>query len=100
VARRENSHGGWIVEVDIRRLYATVLVVFERQAKQDDPAQLVFHGAVSLPLEIPFVLRNVPSPKVVLPYGVQQSGDTSLKRERRKLLAAPSLAFQACVDRE
>jgi hypothetical protein len=41
-------------------VFAEVHVGFERQAKQDEPAQLVFSGTVSLPLEIPFVLRDVP----------------------------------------
>jgi hypothetical protein len=45
---------------DANVLFAEVLAVFERQAKQEEPAQLLFHGAVSLPLEIPLVLREVP----------------------------------------
>jgi hypothetical protein len=44
-------------------LAAEVKVTFHRHAKQEEPTQLVVRGAVTMPVEIPFVLRDVPVPK-------------------------------------
>jgi hypothetical protein len=54
-----SDQGPRVGSEDDGNIFALVDVTFQRNAKQDEPALLVVNGAVTVQVEIPFVLRNV-----------------------------------------